>query len=265
MNLNFLAYDQQGAVARVWLNRPELRNAQSRELLQELDDVLQVVARDETVNVVVLAGKGDHFSAGHDLKQGQRERSNFTVEQRWEYEDRYYFDYCLRVWDMPKPVIAQVQGACVAGGFMLANMCDLIVASEDAFFSDPVCATFGTAATEVLMHPWVLGTRRAKEFLYTGMRMPAKQAWEMGMVNRVVPRAELEERTMELAQQIAGAPPFAIRLTKRSINRAADMQGFRTSLQAHFDTHQLSHNSLEFARVRDAGMSNVIAANKARK
>jgi enoyl-CoA hydratase len=265
MNPTFLEYEQMGAVARILLNRPESRNAQSRELLQELDDVLKVVSEDETVHVVILAGKGDHFSAGHDLKQGQRERSNFTVEQRWDYEDRYYFDYCLRLWDLPKPVIAQVQGACVAGGFMLANMCDLIVASDDAFFSDPVCVTFGTAATEVLIHPWVLGTRRAKEFLYTGMRMPARQAWEMGMVNRVVPRAELEERTMELAQQIAEAPPFAMRLTKRSLNRAADMQGFRTSMQAHFDTHQLSHNSMEFARVRDAGMAKVIEANKARK
>ncbi|WP_242489967.1 enoyl-CoA hydratase [Noviherbaspirillum cavernae] len=263
MNFEHLLYEQQGAVARIWLNRPEQRNAQSQQLLQELDDALGHAVRDDSVHVVVLAGKGDHFSAGHDLKQAQRERANFTVEERWQYEERYYYDYCLRIFDLPKPTIAQVQGACVAGGFMIANMCDLIVAADDAYFSDPVGHTLATAATEVLIHPWVLGLRKAKEMLFTGARLSAEDAREIGMVNRVVPRAELDDVTMELAQHIAKAPPFGLRLLKRSLNRCLDTQGMRNSMAAHFDTHQLSHVTEEFKAVRDKGLANAIQKNKA--
>jgi enoyl-CoA hydratase len=263
VNFENLIYEQQGAVVRIWLNRPEQRNAQSQQLLQELDDAFTCAAKDDAVHVVVLAGKGDHFSAGHDLKQAQRERANFTVEERWNYEERFYFDYCLRIFDFPKPTIAQVQGACVAGGFMIANMCDLIIASDDAYFSDPVGHTLATAATEVLIHPWVLGLRKAKEMLFAGARLSAQDAHQIGMVNRVVARSELDARTLELAEHIATAPPFGLRLLKRSLNRAIDMQGFRNSLEAHFDTHQLSHVTEEFKQVRDKGLSNAIQKNKA--
>lgn len=262
MNFSNLLYEQQGPVVRIWLNRPQQRNAQSQQLLQELDDAFGHAAKDESVRVVVLAGKGDHFSAGHDLKQAQSERANFTVEERWNYEERFYFDYCMRIFDFPKPTIAQVQGACVAGGFMISNMCDLIVAADDAYFSDPVGHTLATAATEVLIHPWVLGLRKAKEMLFAGTRLSAQDACDIGMVNRVVPRADLDEQTMVLAQRIATAAPFGMRILKRSLNRCVDMQGMRNSLQAHFDTHQLSHVTEEFKKVRDMGMANAIQKGK---
>jgi enoyl-CoA hydratase len=164
----------------------------------------------------------------------------------------------MRIMDCPKPTIASVQGACIAGGFMVANMCDLIVAAEDASFADPVARTLGAAAVEVLIHPWVLGTRKAKELLFTGERMGAAEALQAGMVNRVVPRAELEATTMALAEKIAEAPPFALKILKRSLNRTLDMQGLRTSLQAHFDTHQLSHVTEAFKSARDAGLAKAI-------
>ncbi|SPU50809.1 enoyl-CoA hydratase [Bordetella trematum] len=164
----------------------------------------------------------------------------------------------MRIWDFPKPTVAQVQGACVAGGFMIANMCDLVVASEDAFFSDPVGHTLAAAATEVLIHPWVMGLRRAKEMLYTGEKVDAQEALRIGMVNRVVPRADLEAATLALASRIAQAPPFGLHLIKRSLNRSADAQGLRTALSAHFDTHQLSHLSEEFRQVRDRGLAQAI-------
>ena len=251
-------------VARIWLDRAEARNAQSRQMLDQLDEALSAAQRDPETRVVVLAGRGDHFSAGHDLKQAQAERSDISVEKRWEYETERYFQYCMRIWDFPKPTIAQVQGACVAGGFMLANMCDLIVASEDAYFSDPVAHAFGAAATEVLIHPWVMGLRSAKEFLFTGERMTAAQAKEIGMVNRVVPTAELDAATLALAERIAQAPPFAVRLVKRSLNRSVDVQGMRQALSAYFDVHQLSHVSEEYETTRRGGLSNAILKGASR-
>jgi enoyl-CoA hydratase len=259
-----IAVERCGPVMRLLHNRPEMRNAESMTLLDELDAALREAAADEVVRVIVIGGRGDHFSAGHDLKEAQVKRAGFGVEERWAYEELRYLDYALRIWDCPKPTIAEVQGACIAGGFMVANMCDLIVASEDAFFADPVCRTLAATAVEVLVHPWVMGMRAAKDFLFTGRRVGAEEALRMGMVNRVVPRLELESATMALAESIAAAPPFALRLTKRSLNRTLDIQGFRAAIQAHFDTHQLSHMTDEFRRNREErGMDGAIARGKA--
>lgn len=257
--------EQTGAVRRLWLSRESARNAQSQQMLDELDAALQAAEHDDSVRVVVIGGRGSHFSAGHDLKEAQARRADFTVEERWAYESRRYFDYCLRIWDFPKPTVAQVQGACVSGGFMIANMCDLIVAGESAYFSDPVGHTLGAAATEVLIHPWVMGLRKAKEMLYAGGRVDAAEALRIGMVNRVVPDAALDEEAMALAARIAQAPPFGLRLIKRSLNRTLDAQGLRSALSAHFDTHQLSHLSEGFLRARDAGLAKAIQSGPARE
>ncbi len=263
MSESTLAIETHGAVRRILLARPAQRNAQNRQMLDELMSALDGAREDAGVRVVVLGGQGQHFSAGHDLKQAQAERADFTVEQRWAFEELRYFDYSLRIWDFPKPTIAQVQGACVAGGFMIANMCDLVVAGESAYFSDPVGHTLGAAATEVLIHPWVMGARKAKELLFTGARLSAQEAHAIGMVNRVVPDGELGDAALALAQQIAKAPPFGLRLIKRSINRTLDAQGLRAALAAHFDTHQLSHLSEGFLSARDQGLANAIQKNPA--
>ncbi len=257
-----LAVERFDAVCRISLARESARNAQSQQMLDELDHALARAEEDDDIRVVILAGRGAHFSAGHDLKEAQAKRADFTVEERWAYESRRYYGYCLRIWDFPKPVVAQVQGACVAGGFMIANMCDLVVCADTAYFSDPVGHTLAAAATEVLIHPWVMGLRKAKEMLYTGEKVGAEEALRIGMVNRVVPEADLEAATFELAQRIAQAPPFGLRLLKRSLNRTADAQGFRTALSAHFDTHQLSHLTEEFQAVRQRGLAQAIQRNK---
>ncbi|MES2187391.1 MAG: enoyl-CoA hydratase [Pseudomonadota bacterium] len=258
MNYQHILYETTGPVARIWHNRPAARNAESQGLLEELDDALKAATADDAVKVIVIAGKGDHFSAGHDLKEATAKRSHFTVEQRWEFESRVYFGYAMNIWDCPKPTIAQVSGACIAGGFMVANMCDLVVTSEDAFFSDPVCHTLGAAAVEVLIHPWVMGARKAKEFLFMGSRMSAQEALDVGMVNKVFARADLDRETDAMAQHIARCDPFALKLVKRSINRGMDMQGLRSAMNAHFDTHQLSHLSEGFSRQRAEGMDKAI-------
>ena len=262
MSFTCIEIEQQGAVRRLWLNRPEARNAQSKLMLDELNAALTEAQADADTRVVVIGGRGGHFSAGHDLKEAQLHRADFTVEERWAYEELRYFDYCMRLWDFPKPTIAQVQGACIAGGFMLANMCDLVVAADDALFGDPVTHTMGAVATEVLIHPWVMGLRQAKEMLYTGERLDAARAYAIGLVNRVVPRDQLDARTLEMAIRIAQTPPFAIKLLKRSLNRVLDVQGMREALTAHFDLHQLSHVSEEYQATRRAGLASAIGKGK---
>jgi enoyl-CoA hydratase len=262
MSYEFITYEKIGAVARINHNRPQMRNAENKGLLDEMDDAVTQATEDKDVRCVIIGGTGEHFSAGHDLKEGQMSRAGFSTEARWEYEEKRYLGYCMRIWDMPKPVIAQVQGACIAGGFMVAAMADLVVASDDAFFSDPVLHTLGASAVEVLFHPWALGLRQAKDILFTGRRITAKEAHDWGFVSRLVPRAELESATLALAEHIAKAPPFAMKITKRSLNRTFDMQGFRTAIEAHFDTHQLSHTSTEWEAIKSKGLSNAIQRGK---
>jgi enoyl-CoA hydratase len=258
-----IAIDRLGPITRLCHNRPEARNAENASLLLELDAALREAAEDPEVRVVILGGKGDHFSAGHDLKEAAKNRSAFNVEQRWAFEEEHYFQQALNIWNFPKPTIAQVQGACVAGGFMVANMCDLVVAADDAFFADPVTHSMAAASVEVLVHPWVMGLRAAKKFLFTGERMSAEEAYRIGLVSEVVPRADLEDATMRLAERIASAPPFAIKLVKRSLNRTADMQGFTNALEAHFGAHQLSHFTDELKAINRGGLDSAIARGKA--
>lgn len=253
-----IVYEKIGPVARLWHNRPEMRNAENTQLLEELNSALVQAEADSEVRVIVLAGKGGHFSAGHDLKEGRALRANFSVEERWAYEDQYYLTYCLNILNCHKPTIAQVDGACIAGGFMVANMCDLMVASENAFFADPVVHTMAVSAVEVLIHPWVLGSRKAKEMLFTGQRMTAADALAAGMVNRVVPVVQLDDAVLELANQIAQAPAFALKVLKKSINRTYDIMGREQALRAHFDSHMLSHFSEEAKEFKASGKTHSI-------
>ena len=240
MDYQAILVEQLGPVARIWHNRPDAANAESLELLEELDHAIGQAGADDSVRVIILGGKGKHFSSGHDLRAGWGRPAN-TVEERWTVEEQYYWDYCMHILNLPKPTIAQVQGAAIAGGFMVANMCDLIVASDDAYFADPVIHSLGAAAVEILIHPWVLGTRKAKELLFTGERISAQEAQLAGMVNRVVARERLEEETLALANKIAEAPPFTLKLIKRSLNHTQEIQGLHAALNAHFDLHELSH------------------------
>ena len=262
MTYSHISYEVLGPVVRVCHNRPDAANAESEALLDELDHALERAKNDPEIRVLILGGKGKHFSSGHDLVDGIATRAHFTPEQIYMWEQEHYLGNAMRIRDFPKPTIAQVQGACIAGGLMVANMCDLMVASEDAFFSDPVVHSLGAAAVEVLIHPWVLGMRKAKEFLFTGERIGAAEAKEWGMVNHVVPRDSLEEFTLRLANKIAEAPPVAMHVLKRSLNRTADIQGFRNSVMAHFDSHVFTHATVEHKEMVARGMKASMAAVK---
>src|SRR5438067_5456669 len=160
-----------------------------------------------------------------------------TPEGKLRHEQVMYFDKCVRIYDFRKPTIAAVQGSCVAAGLMLACMCDLIVAADDAVFQNPVLRMTG-AGVELLVEPWELGIRKAKEFLWTGMELDAQEAWRLGLVNRVVPARELRSTTRTLADIVAKVPPQTAQIMKDSINHTADEMGQRQSWKYHFMVHQ---------------------------
>lgn len=248
-------YERRGDAAVVTMNRPQYRNAQNSVMTYALDDAFYRACADDAVKVIVLDGAGEHFSAGHDIGSPGRD-TDVAYERRaglwWSHPDRrggesrfareqeVYLGMCRRWREMPKPTIASVHGACVAGGLMLAWVCDLIVASEDAFFADPV-VRMGIPGVEYFAHPWVLGPRLAKEFLFTGKRISAQRAYEAGMLNRVVAREALESTTFELAEDVAAMPAFGLSLAKKAVNQAEDLMGMQPGLDSAFGLHHFAH------------------------
>ncbi|GAA2734192.1 enoyl-CoA hydratase [Actinocorallia aurantiaca] len=238
-----ILYEAEKGVAVITLNRPEAANAQTPALLDDLDAAFTRAADDEDVRVIVLRANGRHFSAGHDLKGGNWPApEKITLEWIYAAENRRYLEYTLRWRNLPKPTIAAVQGKCIAAGLMLCWPCDLIVAAENAEFSDPV-VHMGIGGVEYHGHTWELGARKAKEILFTGRALTAGEAERIGMVNRVVPLDDLDAATMELAGQIAEMPPFGLRQAKRAVNQTQDVQGFYAAIQSVFDIHQTGHGN----------------------
>ena len=237
-------------VARIVMSRPVVRNAQGLRMTYELDAAFSAGVRDPEIKVIILAGDDPHFSAGHDLAEtGQGSWPHVGVwadfeaggaEGRFGIETEIYLDMCERWRALSKPTIAAVQGKCIGGGLMLAWVCDLILASDDALFRDPTIA-MGVMGTEYFMHPWELGTRQAKEFLMLGEWLSAAEGHRLGMVNRVVARSELQSTALLVAQAIAGKPQFAVRAAKLAINHAQDQAGRSLALRHSFAMHQLTH------------------------
>jgi enoyl-CoA hydratase len=248
-------YETSDAAALVTMNRPQYRNAQNAKMTLALDEAFVRAMNDDAVKVVVLAGAGPHFSAGHDIGTPERDiHKSFgrTATTWWEHEGRdgaeavfvreseLYLGMCRRWRDLPKPTIAMVQGACVAGGLMLAWACDLIVAADDAFFADPV-VRMGIPGVEYFAHPFAMPARVAKEMLFLGERMTAQRAHAVGMVNRVVPRDSLREETLAITKRIAEMPRFGLALAKRAVNQAEDRMGLRDAMDTAFGLHHLAH------------------------
>jgi len=235
----FIEYEASERIATITLNRPEAANAQTLELLDELDGAWRRAADDPAVRVIVVQANGKHFSAGHDIK-GVAPADGWTLAGIYETEARRFLEYSLRWRNVPKPSIAAVQGVCIAGGLLLCWPCDLIIAAENATFSDPV-VNLGIGGVEYHGHTWEWGARKAKELLFTGRKMTAAEAERVGMVNRVVPLDDLRVVTRALAAEIATKHPFALRQAKRAVNQTLDVQGFYASIQAVFDIHQTGH------------------------
>lgn len=247
-------YRVEGSVAIVTMSRPEFNNVQNSQMTYALDDCFRRAINDDDVKVILLTATGKHFSAGHDIgTPGRDVNKSFNHVHLWwdhtnkpggEYlyvrEQEVYLNMCRRWREMPKPTIAVVQGGCIAGGLMLAWVCDLIIASDDAFFQDPV-VRMGIPGVEYFAHAFEMHPRIAKEFLFLGDRMPAARAYELGMVNRVVPRDQLEQHAFEVAERIAHQPRMGLALTKQAVNHIEDLQGKRTGMEAVFAWHHFAH------------------------
>ena len=250
-----VAYEVRGTTAFVTMDRPEYRNAQNSRMTYALDAAFQRAVDDPDVKVIVLAGNGKHFSAGHDIGTPGRDvdvHYDNTAIMWWDHVGReggdfryaremeVYLGMCRRWREIPKPVIAMVQGACIAGGLMLAFVCDMIIAADDAFFADPV-VRMGIPGVEYFAHPWILGPRAAKQILFTGDRFTAQQAEQWGMVNKVVPLADLESEVVAFADRIAAMPSFGLALTKRAVNQCEDAMGMRNGMDSVFGLHHFAH------------------------
>ncbi len=241
-------YRVEGPVATIEMNRPGAANAQNTALIEAVDAAFDRADADDDVRVVVLAGAGKHFSSGHDLKAilgpepDAWAKMRETPEGKFRHEQVMYVEKCRKIHDFRKPTIAAVQGKCVAAGLMLACMCDLIVAADDAVFSNPVLRMSG-AAVELLVEPWEMGIRQAKEFLLAAEEIDADEAWRLGLVNKVVPRADLTARTRELAERIALVPPVTAQVVKDSLNHVGELMGKSASWKYHFMAHHWAHNT----------------------
>jgi Enoyl-CoA hydratase/carnithine racemase len=275
-------YEVVDAVAWITMNRPQFNNAQNGQMTYALDDAFDRAVKDDAVRCIVLAGEGKHFSAGHDIGTPGRDlhhefdkrlmlaphTNKPAAELLYTREQEQYLGMCRRWRDIPKPTIAMVQGACVAGGLMLAWVCDLIVASEDAFFQDPVNPLMGIPGVEYFAHAYELPPRVAKEFLLLGERMSASRAYSFGMVNKVVPRDELREAVAAWAVKLAGQNRLGNWLTKQSVNHVEELRGKRAAMDAVFHMHHFAHAQNDLVTGNSiAGVSgkSAAAANKAGK
>jgi enoyl-CoA hydratase len=274
IDYELLDTDDGNGIARITLARPETRNAQNKRMTYELDAAYMDGARRSDVKVIVVEGDGPHFSSGHDLRDTESIDAFAPIgpyggfgrdgqEGHMALEAEIYLDMCWRWRNIPKPVVAAAHGKTIAGGLMLLWVADVIIASEDALFSDPTVG-MGVNGVEFFAHPWELGPRKAKELLFTGDWFTAEEAHRLGMVNHVVPRAELSDFTMALARRIAAKPSFALKLAKESVNQTLEAQGQWTAMRAAFSLQHLghAHNRLRFGIPVDPGAGGLVTRDR---
>jgi enoyl-CoA hydratase len=279
-----ILYEVKESVAWITMNRPDFNNAQNGQMTYALDDAFQKATNDDAVRCIVLAGTGKHFSAGHDIGTPGRDllkdfdrrlmvpghTNKPAAEMLYTREQEQYLGMCRRWRDVTKPTVAMVQGACIAGGLMLAWTCDLIIASDDAYFQDPV-VRMGIPGVEYFAHAFELPPRIAKEFLLLGERMPAQRAAQFGMVNRIVSRDALREETAAIAAKLVAQPRLGAWLTKQAVNHVEELRGKRTAMDAVFHMHHFAHaqndlvsgNSLGGQDGKSMAAANKQAASKA--
>jgi enoyl-CoA hydratase len=266
----FVRYEtlDEGQIVRIMLNRPEARNAQNRGMLVELNDAFLAAEADDDVRVVILGGTGPLFSAGHDMGSkvsmeefspgpgqhptrtingGTRKGAESLMLQEWHY----FFENTRRWRNLRKITIGQAHGDVYAAGLMLLWSCDLIVCTDETRFADVVGSRLGMCGVEYFAHPWEFGPRKAKELLLTGDSIDGDEAHTLGMVSKVFPAADLEDRTLEFARRVAQLPTMSSLLIKEAVNQSVDNMGFYNALNACFTLHELNH--AHWAQVNDVG------------
>ncbi|MEQ9490201.1 MAG: enoyl-CoA hydratase-related protein [Alphaproteobacteria bacterium] len=249
-----ITVEKEDRIAWVYIDRPKAMNSIEPDTMKEMHGVFQALGEDDDVAVIVLAGAGKHFGAGYDLKFDWTGHYGNTV-LGWRKMLQECVDFEFLPWDCQKPVIAMVRGYCLAGSCELAMMSCITIASEDAKFGEPEIR-FSTSPPAIVM-PWIVGLKKARELLYTGDLIDAAEAHRIGMVNKVVPEADLEAETRKLAKRIAAISPEGLLTTKSSINQTAEIAGFRTSIAYGINQGAMLDASetqalKEFSRIREA-------------
>lgn len=230
---DLVVYEARDAVGFVTLNRPEKLNALSGEMRSQLAARFEQADQDPGTQVVVLRARGKSFCVGYDMENNDPQRQAIRHDPlKWHERLSQGLKLEMTPWQMRKPVIASIQGHALGGGCELAMFCDLTIAADDARFGEPE-VRFSTAGPAMVM-PWIVGLKRARELLYFGDLIDAEQALQFGMVNRVVPRSDLESRTEAYARRLALIAPEALTRLKLAVNRGAD-QGFNTAMQTGLD------------------------------
>ena len=223
MSFENLIYVVEEPIATITLNRPDSLNALTQPMWRELETALKVAEQDDAVRVVVLNGAGRSFCVGYDFKE--EEESPLESAADWHRYLSEDVGTTMTIWNLSKPVIASVQGHCLAAGFEIALACDLTIAAEGSWFGEPE-VRFGAGPVTLLM-PWIIGMKKTRELLYTGDSVDADEARQLGIVNQVVPLDELEAATQAMAIKIALVPPAVMRFTKLPINRTYELMGLQ--------------------------------------
>jgi enoyl-CoA hydratase/carnithine racemase len=231
--MSLVTYAADGRVGIVSLNRADKLNAISPELKKALVERFHEADRDPATSVVVLRAEGRSFCAGYDIGPSPARAARRGNALAWHASLTDDVALELTPWNMAKPVIASVQGHCLGGGCELAMLCDLTIAADDALFGEPEIR-FSNVGPALVM-PFVIGLKRARELLYLGDPIDAPTALAYGMVNRVVPRAELQAATLRVARRMALMSPEALTATKLAVNRGAEAAGFKSALHAGLD------------------------------
>ena len=248
--------DPRPKVRRITLNRPEKRNALNNGLRGELLDALRDADSDPAISVSVIRGAGTCFSAGYDLSADNSAGQPYYSAAGAGHWSRHVVEGSFAIWDLAKPVIAQVHGYCLAGGSELATACDVVVVAKDAQIGYPPVRLM--SPPDMQFHPWLLGMRRAMELMLTGDAMSGAEAAEWGFATRCFSSEELELKTLELAERVAKIPTELQQINKRTVHRAMEIMGVRAAIRAGTEMQALAFTtaaSLEYRNTfrRDGG------------
>jgi enoyl-CoA hydratase len=255
-DLGKVLYETDGAVARVVLNWPEKANSQSSELVWQVDEALELARHDYDVKVVIFKANGKGFCAGH-MMAGPDTYPEFAesierIGSNWLGSRELFLWPTLRFYEFPKPMIAQVHGYCLGGGTYWAYLPDITIASEDAYFQMPLVQGLGFPGGETMVEPWTfMNRKRAAEYLYTARTLTAEEAERYGLINKVVPRAELDDAVETMAASIARAPLSTLMAAKSLLIRAWEQMGMRQHLQLSADVMSITETTSDARAVRE--------------
>lgn len=248
-------------VSRITLNRPEKRNSLSANLRTELFEVLESNDKDPDISVTIIRGSGKAFSAGYDLTKDIDELDPYYTAGGLGHWPRHVVEGSFKIWDLAKPVIAQVHGYCLAGGTELAQSCDLIYVADDASIGYPVVRNISPPDNQ--FYPWVVGMRKSMELMLTGNSMSGKEAVECGFANAAFPCDKLEASVLKIAINVAGVPLDVQQINKRAVHRQMEIMGIRSGIRAGTEMQQLSMHTKSakdfFKKVKDEGLTKALS------